>query len=177
MNTTPFPLGAYVNDPNGSDPSAEAAFEGDFSNFTQLMGAAPQFLDYYVDQTQPVSAWASNASWTAWSASQSIDARDTTPVIGLPMASTDSSMSADAQYKAFASGQYDSAIQGVVQAWAQQGFTTQYWRPGWEMNLTSSPSYAGSDAASLADWVAAFQHISTVLHAAGAADGVNVQVV
>ena len=93
------------------------------------------------------------------------------------MASTDFSLTADQQYQAFASGQYDSAIEGVVESWAQQGFTTQYWRPGWEMNLTSSPSYAGGDAATQADWVAAFQHISTVLHQAGAADGVNVQVV
>jgi hypothetical protein len=44
------------------------------------------------------------------------------------------------------------------------------------MNIDTMPSYAGNDAATLADWVKAFQHISTVLHAAGKADGVSVQV-
>ena len=64
----------------------------------------------------------------------------------------------------------------MVKTWADNGFTTQIWRPGWEMNIDTMPSYAGDDAATRADWVKAFQHISTVLHAAGHAEGVNVQV-
>jgi Ca-dependent carbohydrate-binding module xylan-binding len=177
MSNTPFPLGVYVGDPNGSDASAEATFEANYSAFSTLLGAQPQFLDVYTDQTQSISQWVSNASWEAWSMAQSVDTHNMTPVIGLPMTSTaNGSESADQFYKYFAGGTYDSVLQGMVQAWAAQGFTTQYWRPGWEMNLASMPSYAGSDAATRADWVAAFQHISTVLHAAGAADGVNVQV-
>jgi Ca-dependent carbohydrate-binding module xylan-binding len=177
MSSTPFPLGVYVGDPDGSDASVEATFETNYNNFVNTLGAQPQFLDVYADQTQPISQWVSNASWQAWSMAQSADTKDMTPVIGLPMTSTATgSVSADQFYKEFASGDYDSVLQGMVKAWAAEGFTTQYWRPGWEMNLTSMPSYAGSDTATQADWVAAFQHISTVLHAAGAADGVNVQV-
>jgi Ca-dependent carbohydrate-binding module xylan-binding len=177
MANTPFPLGVYVGDPNGSDASAEATFEANYSAFSTLLGAQPQFLNVYTDQTQSISQWVSNASWEAWSMAQSVDTHNMTPVIGLPMTSTaNGSESADQFYKEFADGTYDSVLQGMVQAWAAQGFTTQYWRPGWEMNLASMPSYAGSDAATQADWVAAFQHISTVLHAAGATDGVNVQV-
>ncbi len=176
--TTPFPLGVYIGNPDNSSPANEALFEAQYNSFSQLMGTAPQFLDFFLDQNQPVSQWIGNAMWEANSASQSPDAKGLTPVIALPMASTaNPSMTADQYYKAFTSGQFDSVITGVVQAWAHDGFSTQYWRPGWEMNLTSSVSYAGSDAATQADWVAAFQHISSVLHQAGQANGVTVQVV
>jgi hypothetical protein len=82
----------------------------------------------------------------------------------------------DQFYKDFAAGKYDSVLKGMVKAWADNGFATQIWRPGWEMNVSTMPSYAGNDAATHADWVKAFQHISTVLHAAGQADGVKVEV-
>jgi hypothetical protein len=175
---TPFPLGAYLGNPDNSSQANEATFETNYDSFSQLMGVAPQYLVLYVDGTQSVSEWTSNNAWLASSAAASPDAKDVTPVIGLPMASSaDSSMSADSYYKAFASGQYDSMIEQLVKTWASNGYTTQYWRPGWEMNLTSSLSYAGSDAQTQADWVAAFQHIYTVLHDAGQADGVNIQVI
>ena len=75
-------------------------------------------------------------------------AKTMTPVIGLPMTSTAiGTPTADQMYKKFASGMYDSVLQGVVKAWADNGFKVQYWRPGWEMNLNSMPSYAGDDAA------------------------------
>src|SRR5271166_1298910 len=86
------------------------------------------------------------------------------------------SLSPDQQYQAFASGQYDSVLTGIVSAWAAQGFTTLVFRPGWEFNVPG-PTYVGDSAQSQADWVAAFQHIYAVLHAAAAADGVNVSVV
>ena len=176
MTTTPFPLGAYIGQPDNTSATNEAAYVAEYNNLTQLMGAAPQFLDYFIDQSQPVASWAGNAQWAATSAAAS-PARSATPVIALPLSSTASTLTADQQYKAFASGQYDSVIQNAVKVWAQQGFNTQYWRPGWEMNIPSMPSYAGTDAQTQGDWVAAFQHVYTVLHAAGAANGVNVQVV
>lgn len=178
MSTTPFPLGVYIGNPNGSDAAAESTFDTFYQQFSSALGANPTFIDAYIDQTQNISDWVSNASWQAWSNAQSPDAKDMTPVIGLPMTSTAAgALTPDQYYKNFAAGDYDSMIQGVVKAWAAQGFTTQYWRPGWEMNLSSMPSYAGADAATQDDWVKAFQHISTVLHAAGATNGVNVQVV
>src|ERR1700733_9527510 len=177
MSTTPFPLGVYIGNPNGSDAAAESTFDTFYQQFSSALGASPTFIDAYIDQTQNISDWVSNASWQAWSNAQSPDAKDMTPVIGLPMTSTAAgALTPDQYYQNFAAGDYDSMIQGVVKAWAAQGLTSQIWRPGWEINVSSMPSYAGNDAATRADWVKAFQHISTVLHAAGLADGVNVQI-
>jgi hypothetical protein len=176
-NSTPFPLGAYVGNPDNSSAANQATFENQYNQFSAQLGAAPQFLDYYIDYSQPVSQWAGNAAWQATSAAASADAKTATPVIALPLASNASgSMSADQQFQAFAAGQYDSTLQSIVQAYAQQGFKTLYFRPGWEMNLTG-PTYAGDSAQSQADWVKAFQHVYTVLHQAAAADGIQVSVV
>ncbi len=175
-SNTPFPLGVFVGGPNGSDPSRNAAVDSQFSSFTQVMGTTPQFMDAYIDQSQPIDAWASNASWTAWSWAQDSNAHNLTPVIAMPMTSSAMGLSPDQLYQNFASGQYDGAIRGMVQSWASQGFTTQYWRPGWEMNVASMPNYIGDDSHTQSDWISAFQHISNVLHSAGSQDGVNVQV-
>ena len=177
MSATPFNLGGYFNGPNTGDPNARAAFEAEINSFIQLMGTTPQFVDTYVNQSKSVSDWVGDASWQAWTTAQFPSVKNSAPVIGLPFTSAGTGMSADQQYQAFASGRYDGAIQGMVQAWAAQGFTTQYWRPGWEMNIPSMPSYAGTDSQMQADWVSAFQHISAVLHQAGQANGVNTQVV
>jgi len=176
--TPKFPLGVYVGNPNNSDPVAEAQFESDFRAFSGLLGAQPQFIDTYVDYRQTTDQWVGNAKFTAASHAQSAVLQGITSVIGLPMASTaPGSASADQFYKDFAAGKYDGVVQGVVKAWADQGFKTQYWRPGWEMNLDSMPFYGGSDAGTQADWRAAFQHVSDVLHAAGRTEGVDVKVV
>ncbi len=176
---TPFPLGGYFNDPNGSDPVAEAAFETNYNSFAQLMGTAPQFLTRYINQNDDQSNWVAAVGWAAWSQSLS-PAKNAIPVIGFPMASKASgALPFDQQFQAFSSGKYDSVIQGVVQTWQQHGYGTQYWRVGWEMNINTSGSsaYAGTDAGTEADWVGAFQHIATVLRQAGNTYGVNVKVI
>ncbi len=174
---TPFPLGVFVGNPNYFNSNEEASFEANFNAFSTLMKSKPQFLDQYGDQRLPVSQWVGQTSWNAASMAQSPVLKDVTPVIGLPMTSTASgSGTPDQFYKDFAAGKYNSVLKDMVKTWADNGFTTQIWRPGWEMNIDTMPSYAGDDAATRADWVKAFQHISTVLHAAGHAEGVNVQV-
>jgi hypothetical protein len=80
-------------------------------------------------------------------------------------------------FKNWAAGTYDSLIYTLVQTWAAQGFTTQYWRPGWEMDLSAQPWYVTSNPQTEADYIAAFQHIYTVLHAAATQYGVTMQVV
>jgi hypothetical protein len=172
-----FPIGAYVGNPNGSNNQDEQKFEASFNSFVADLQRAPRLILTYVDYTQPVSAWPSNASWQAWSNAQSPDAQNLKPVIGLPMASIASgSPSPDKQFQQFAAGAYDSEIQGVVQAWAQQGFKKLFLRPGWEMN-TPGNTYVGDAAKNQADWVAAFQHIHDVLKQAASANGVSVIVV
>jgi len=175
--TTPFPLGAYLGNPDNSSVANEATYEAKYSSFTADLGAAPQYMLSYVDQSQAVAQWAGNSQWASSSAAASVDAKNQTPVIALPLNSTAAgSATPDQQFQAFASGQYDGAIQGIVQAWVAKGFTNLVFRPGWEMNLQGS-NYAGDSASSQADWVKAFQHVYTVLHQAAASAGINVQVV
>lgn len=174
---TPFPVGFYAGNPS-LDATQEAQFEANYTDFGNLMGATPLFIDSYVDETKAISSWVSNETAQAIANAKSLDASKMTPIIALPMTSTaDPSISADQYYKNFASGQYDTTIQGMVKAWASQGFTTQYWRPGWEMNIPTMPSYAGSDATTQADWISAFQHIYTVLHQEAIKEGITVQVI
>ncbi len=176
-SNTPFSLGAYLGNPDNTSAANQATYDANYTSFSQLMGAAPQYLTTFVDQNQAISQWVGNSQWAAVSAAASADARSQTPVIALPLNSNASgSATPDQQFQAFASGQYDSVIQGIVKVWAQAGFTNQVFRPGWEMNL-QGPTYAGDSAQSQADWVSAFQHVYTVLHQAAAANGVNVQVV
>ncbi len=172
-----FALGAYLTNPNGSDSGAEATFEANAASFAGAMGTPATLLDVYVDKTQSVWNWASNASWQAWSNSVSPVAKNMIPVVGFPTASiAGGSPSPDQQFQAFASGQYDSAITGVVQSWAGAGFKQLIFRVGWEMNI-NGVTYAGDDPQSQADWVSAFKHIYTVLHQAARNAGVSMQVV
>ena len=176
-STTPFPLGAYLGNPDDYSASAEATYEAEYNSFTSTMGVAPAYLDNYVDYTQPIDDWVENASFQAGSDAQSPDAKNLIPVIGLPMASINSSAgSANSQYQAIAAGDYDSVYQGILEAYVAQGYTNLVFRPGWEMNI-QGPTYAGDTAQDQADWVAAYKQIYTVLHQEAATLGVNVTVV
>lgn len=176
--TTKFPLGTYVGNPNGNDPAAEATFERQFNSFVAAMGAKPQFMDGFVDPSQDPSQWASNASWTAWSwASSPVVGTSITPVIGVPMAANNSWNNQDQFFHGIISGKYDADYKGVIDAWAQNGYKTVYFRLGYEMDGSFMPWFMGNDAQTQADWVAAFQHLSTLMKQQGLADGVNVKIV
>ena len=175
--STAFPLGTYVGNPDGNGGATEDQFNAQMQSFVNVMGTTPEFMDAYIDPGMPVDQWASNASWTAWSWAQTPVANQTTPVIGLPMNLNENFGNPDAMFAAFASGQYDDVLRQMVANWKQEGFNTQYWRPGYEMNSGSQAWYAGGDSQTAANYVAAFQHIADVLHEAGQADGANVQVV
>ena len=176
--STPFPLGVFVGNPDASNSAAQAAYDARYAEFQSIMGAPAQFNLDFIDQTLPISSWATSAKFSADSSKASSAVTGTTPVISLPMVSTaGGSPSPDQTYKNFASGMYDNVLTDMVKPWAQDGYTTQYWRLGWEMNVGGALSYAGNDSQTQSDWIAAFQHISTVLHNAGSANGSNVQVV
>lgn len=171
-----FALGIYLGNPNASDPNAEAAFEASYASFTNAMGVSPAYIDCYVDNAQPVESWPGNAAWQAWSNAQSPDAKGLTPVIGLMMNTTSRPSPAfSQQFLAFAHGLHDGPIRGVVDAWAQQGFSKLIIRLGLEMNI-DGPGYAGDDAQSQANWVAAFQHVYRVLHEQARADHIAIEV-
>lgn len=172
---TPFPYGLYLMNPDNSNSANEILFQSKYTDLVKLMGVAPQFLTTFIDQTQSVSNWVGNSQWAANSMALAVGT-GMTPVISLPLSSTAAgALSSDQQFQTFAAGHYDAVVQGVVQAWAQQGFKNLVIRPGWEMNIQGL-TYAGDGAQSQADWVSAFKHVYTVLHQAAAANGVNVTV-
>lgn len=170
----PFPLGAFAGGPNGSDAAVQARLDTHFDHLTTLMGTAPRFMNSFVDFRLPITDWPSNAGWTAWSCEQAPRFRPLIPVIGLPMATEADRGNPGPVYRAFAAGQHDAALRGVVQSWTDHGFRTLYFRPGYEMNETFMPWYVGDDAQTQADWVAAFRHIATVLRAI---PGVSVKII
>jgi hypothetical protein len=175
--TTPFPLGFYIGASTLS-AAGQASFLTAYDAFTSLMGTTPAFEDVFINQTLPTSEWLTQAESAEAIFAGTPELKNTIPVIGLPMASSAAgSETADQMFQAFAAGDYDSMITALVRQWAAAGYTTQYWRPGWEMNLKAQPWYVGANAQTQADYIAAFQHIYTVLHAAGTEYGVDIQVV
>ena len=177
-SSTPFPLGVFVGNPNIDDSGAEATFDASNEGFDSLMGTAPTIMNSYIDYTQTPSEWAGDNGWAAASFQASPTAKGMIPSIALPMGSTNAGApSAEQILENYADGSYDSMLQGMVKAWADDGFMTQYWRPGVEMNLSSTPGFVGGSSSMQALWISAFQHIYTTLHAAAAADGVNLKVI
>ena len=176
VTTSPI-LGVYVGNPNNASPSGEAAFESNYASFTTAMKESAGIIDLYIDYRQPVAGWVSNSQWAASSNVASAPAKNLIPCIGFPLASiAPGSATPDAQYRNFSAGSYDTITTQVVQAWAYQGYKVVVFRVGWEMNLQGS-TYAGATAQYQADWVAAYQHVYTVLHAAAKAAGITVEVV
>jgi hypothetical protein len=146
-SSTPFPLGVFVGNANSDDSGAEATFDASNEGFDSLMGTTPTFMNTYIDFTETPSNWLSNNGWAAASSEASPSWKGVTPVIALPMGSTNADApSAEQILENYADGSYDSMLQGMVQTWASDGFMTQYWRPGVEMNLSSTPGFVGSSA-------------------------------
>jgi hypothetical protein len=168
---TPYVLGCFVDNPEDAGSAAALA------DFTSLMGAPPVILNAYLDYTQPQPLSGSN-SYSVGEFSSTPGWQTTTPMIALPMGSSYAGApSAQTILGNFVSGAYDAALQGMVSGWANAGYKTQYWRPGVEMNLSSTPGFVGSDASLQAQWIAAFRHIYTVMHAQAAAIGVTLFVI
>jgi beta-mannanase len=176
VTTSPV-LGVYVGDPNNASVSLEAKFESNYNSFKTALKESPGLIDLYIDYTQPVTSWVSNSDWSAASNVASVSAKPLTPVVGFPLASIASgSATPDAQFRAFAAGTYDTVTKQIVDAWANVGYKTVVFRVGWEMNISGNTS-AGTTAQNWADWIAAYQHVYTVLHAEAKARGITVEVV
>jgi len=166
-------LGVYVGNANGSSAPAEASFETAYNSFSSAMGTKPTLLTVFVDYTKPISAWASNASWAAWSDAQSPAVKSLEPVVAVPLYSTaPGAGTPDSQFQAIADGTYDSQFTGILAAFHAYTPAGVIVRLGWEMNLNGTPYYVGSDSQSQADWVAAFQHVSVLMHRYATANGI-----
>lgn len=183
--TTKFPLGVYVGNPNGNDPAAQADFEAQYNSFVATMGGAkPVSMNAFTDFSQAPSSWPGSAGWSAWSWNKAgITGATVTPLVGVPMsdskhwAGNAPGMTNVDFFKDITRGTYDAAYTGIVDAWANAGFKTMDLRLGWEMNGDFMPWFYGNDAASQAEWVKAFQHLSTLLHAEGGKVGATVNIV
>jgi hypothetical protein len=174
--TTPFVLGVYVGQPEDTSASNQDEFLSNLAAFETAVGAVPAFFDTYTNVSDPISNWANQNGWQASSWAATPELEKTTPILDLPLTSTQDN--ADQDYKNFAAGDYDSQIAAIVKAWAQAGDTTQYWRLGWEMNLNGSADYAGDmGSQQQADWIAAFQHVATVVRQDAIADGSTAEII
>ena len=182
---TPFPIGLYVSNPNGNDPTAEKNFENSYDAFVKNQGGAhPTFFNAFTDFGQDPSQWPSNASWSAWSCNLSGanyvgSASGAIPVVGVPMASNAGGWgNVDQFYQDTIAGVYDAAYKGIVDAWADNGYKTVEFRNGYEFDGNFMPWAPGnsSSASAVADFVKAFQHIADIEHSEGAARGITVKV-
>ncbi len=163
-------LGLYVGNPNGNDANAEAYFESQVNAFTSALGQNATTMDVFIDYTQPISTWASNASWSSWSMANSAPVKNLVPIVSVgladqPTGSPGGNYSHDGslnQMNAVAAGAYDTYFTGVVTAYRDQGFPKIYLRIGWEMDGGWEPWYATVDQGTVNAFVAAFQHVATL---------------
>ncbi len=166
-----YVVGGYFGNPHGNDAAAEADFQNQFNSFVTTMGGLkPATMNAFVDFSRDPSTWAANASWTAWSWTQSsVVKTDILPVIGIPMSDNNhwagnaAGSTNNDFFKNIVNGSYDSAYRGVVSAWAGAGFKSMDLRLGYEMNGTFMPWFMGDDAETQGNWVKAFQHLSTIM--------------
>ena len=186
---TAFPLGVYVANPNGNDTAAQQYFETSYNAFVKVMGGAhPSFFNSFTDFSQDPSQWAANASWSAWSSNLTGagyvgSASGAIPVVGVPLASTQNNNAegfgnVDLSYQDILAGKYDAAYQGIVDAWANQGYKVVEFRNCWEFDgpfMPCDPANS-SKANANADFVAAFQHVAAIEHSRATADGIVAKV-
>ena len=186
MASTAFPLGTYVGNANGNDPVENAQFKFNLDRFSQIMGIRPTFMDTYTDNSAgDPSTWVGNAGWTAWSYAKTGSAyvgpgSGIVPVVGIPLSwSGESGSNVDAAFRDIASGKYDSAFKGIVDAWINDGYKSTQFRIGYEFNVGSIPWDVFHSTASTAgqDFVAAFQRIATIVHNEATSLGATAQVV
>ncbi len=170
--TSQLPLGAYVGNPTVRDPTSEAAFEQRFNEFTAAVGRAPTFLDTFTDFSNGWSGMVPSAEFDAESFAASPLAQNTTPVIGIPLATTADwgQQPALGTFADIAAGKYDDVYRGIVEAWRDNGYTAPYMRIGWEMDGNYMPWSMGDDANSVAAWKAAFRHVADVIHSVPGTD-------
>ena len=185
---TPFPLGVFTSPgPNGNDKKNEAQFEEDFDNFVKLMGARPQFVNTYTDNTQgdPNTGFVGSANWLAWSFARTGDKfvgpnSGIIPVVGLAMSMPGQDWGNVNQfYVNTLSGKWDKGFRGLVDAWAVNGYKTVYFRISYEFNGTFmawSPLNSRAPEA-VRNFAKAWRHIADLLHAEGAAKGITVKTV
>jgi hypothetical protein len=173
---TPYTLGVFTG---GADNGV-----GEMTAFATLMGEAPTIINAYLDGSQtpmPLTGscgygagiFAGNAPWNTEVSGKRVNI----PLIGCPMTTSGYTDAQNLAYlEAVAAGTHDAELAAFVTTWANQGFMTQYWRLGVEMNLTSTPGFT-SYSTNPAPWIAAFQRQATVMRAQAKTLGVTLKII
>ena len=90
------------------------------------------------------------------------------PLVGVPLASNAGGWGkVDDFYRDTVAGKYDAAWDGIVDAWAGQGYRTVDFRLGYEMDGNFMPWAPGNSRrpTARADFTAAFAHVADRMHA------------
>jgi hypothetical protein len=143
-----------------STPSAWTTFQSYFP------GVPNKCFTTYLDKTQNSSNWANYVGNYLASSCASFDPT-MIPMVGWGLGTTPEG----ALFSQISAGNYDSAMQAGVQGFATNGFSQVIFRLGWEMNLNWPWAVTSTNASA---WVAAWQHMANVLHAAGTTYGIKV---
>lgn len=167
-----IPLGVYVGNPNGSDATAEAAFDNTYRDLASTIGQAPEFIDTFIDFSRNWSDLVGSAQWNARSQSQSPVAHNLTPVIAVPLGTVSDNGANTLQQ--IAAGAHDDAYRGIAEAYRDAGYTNVYMRIGWEMDGDYMRWSMGNTTDSVNTWKASFAHVADVLHSVS---GIKVNVV
>jgi hypothetical protein len=161
-------VGVYLSWPGTS------TYDASLSQYAATVGAAPAYADVFIDFTQPMSSWVNNAQTAAVELRADTDGATVIPVIALPLISSASNGLTELQnFAAIASGADDSTWTGIVEGYLKQGYTTIDLRIGWEQNGNWYP-WSVSTEAEAQGYIAAFQHISTLVHSIS---GIKVNVI
>jgi hypothetical protein len=166
--TIPYGLGFFGNGPDTS------GFEPSLAAFKALMGAAPTWINVYMDFTQAALPNTGSAAYGASTFNQSGQNTNAFPLIGMTISSSAVSTADNVTFLENLANttQFDAAIEGMVVDWVNAGYKTQYWRPCVEMNLTSTPGFEAW-VNNPALFIAAFKKVYTLLHEAFSANGVE----
>ncbi|MGA3006001.1 MAG: right-handed parallel beta-helix repeat-containing protein, partial [Acetobacteraceae bacterium] len=160
--STGVALAGFAGFPNEWDPTETAATLAQWNSLTAAMGQAPTMMLTYVNYDDPLSEWVTND--TAWEinsfAAGPWGPGQVIPIVAIPMALAGDN--ADTDFQAIASGQWDTTLEGMFQAWETAGYKTIDIRPGHEMNGNWYPWSITPQ--NVADYVAAFQHIASLAH-------------
>jgi hypothetical protein len=189
---TPWPLGVFP------PTTAYSGGYGTLETFLSQMGVSfVPVENFYVDFTQNPgtngSNWLGSSNYNMGgfdnastnggpnnSTNPWLPSSGVIPMGDIPMVSTASGApSYETILQNYSAGAYDQFLQGVVQNWYNQGYHTQYWRPGVEMNeYSSNAAYScGTDSTCLSYWRSAFQHIYTVMHNEATSIGATIKIV
>lgn len=163
-------LATFVGWPDYTSAATQGATTAAWNAFVGAVGQTPTMMLTYADPDHPLSQWVGDARWDASSWQSTPWLTGVTPIIGIPMAITGDG--ADTDFKAIIAGQWDQALDGMFQAWANAGYTSFMIRPGFEMNGSWVPWAVNPQNA--ADFTAAFQYIANFAHGFTAA---SIQVV